>query len=291
MTSRFEKIGENKSFGGSQLRFRHSSATLSCEMTFSIYLPPQANSGSVPVLYWLSGLTCTDENFVAKAGAQQYAAELGVAIVCPDTSPRGDAVPDDPEGAYDFGLGAGFYVNATNEPWAQHYRMYDYVVDELPSLVSQSFPVLDNRVSISGHSMGGHGALTIALKHPDRFRSVSAFAPICSPINCPWGQKALAGYLGGSSSKSPELWSDYDAVSLIKRADEPVKRYLPMLVDQGSEDNFLQEQLNTQMLIDAAGEMNYPAKIRFQKGYDHSYFFIASFIGEHMQFHARHLFD
>ena len=291
MTSRFEKIGENKSFGGSQLRFRHSSATLSCEMTFSIYLPPQANSGSVPVLYWLSGLTCTDENFVVKAGAQQYAAELGIAIVCPDTSPRGDAVPDDSEGAYDFGLGAGFYVNATNEPWAQHYRMYDYVVDELPSLVSESFPVLDNRVSIAGHSMGGHGALTIALKHPDRFRSVSAFAPICSPINCPWGQKALAGYLGGSSSESPELWSDYDAVSLIKRADEQVKHSLPMLVDQGSEDNFLQEQLNTPMLVEAARETGYPAQIRFQKGYDHSYFFIASFIGEHMQFHARHLFD
>ena len=291
MTSRFEKIGENKSFAGTQLRFRHSSATLSCEMTFSIYLPPQAKTGSVPVLYWLSGLTCTDENFVAKAGAQQHAAELGIAIVCPDTSPRGDAVPDDSEGAYDFGLGAGFYVNATNEPWAQHYRMYDYVVDELPSLVSESFPVLDNRVSIAGHSMGGHGALTIALKHPDRFRSVSAFAPICSLINCPWGQKALAGYLGGSSSESPELWSDYDAVSLIKRADEQLKHSLPMLVDQGSEDNFLQEQLNTQMLAEAVGEVGYPAQIRFQKGYDHSYFFIASFIAEHMQFHARHLFD
>jgi S-formylglutathione hydrolase len=285
-----QKLSENKCFSGSQLRFEHVSKVLHCNMTFSIFLPPQADLSPVPVLYWLSGLTCTDENFVIKAGAQQYAAELGIAIVCPDTSPRGDAVPDDVAGAYDFGLGAGFYVNATNEPWSKHYQMYDYVVKELPTLINESFPVLDNRVSISGHSMGGHGALTIALRNPGRFRSVSAFSPICSPINCPWGQKALTGYLGRSVNEERKLWSTYDAVSLLKKSSDQVKKSLPVLVDQGSEDNFLREQLNTQMLIDVAEEIGYPAQIRFQKGYDHSYFFIASFIGEHMQFHAKHLF-
>ena len=286
-----QKLSENKCFSGSQLRFEHVSEVLHCNMTFSIFVPPQAELSPVPVLYWLSGLTCTDENFVTKAGAQQYAAELGIAIVCPDTSPRGDAVPDDVAGAYDFGLGAGFYVNATNEPWSKHYQMYDYVVKELPTLINGSFPVLNNRVSISGHSMGGHGALTIALRNPGRFRSVSAFSPICSPINCPWGQKALTGYLGGSGNEAHKLWSTHDAVSLLKRSSDQVKKSLPVLVDQGSEDNFLREQLNTQMLIDVAEETGYPAQIRFQKGYDHSYFFIASFIGEHMQFHAKHLFD
>jgi S-formylglutathione hydrolase len=207
-----EQIGANRCFGGQQLRFSHASQALGCDMTFSIYLPPQAEEGVVPVLYWLSGLTCTDENFVTKAGAQRYAAEHGIAVVAPDTSPRGEEVPDDPEGAYDFGLGAGFYVNATRAPWSEHYRMYDYVTRELPELVEADFPVDATRVGISGHSMGGHGALTIALKNPGRFKSVSAFSPICSPMNCPWGEKALGNYLG----EDREAWLDYDSCALVQ---------------------------------------------------------------------------
>ena len=276
-----KQISEYKSFGGHQLRYQHNSKTLNCEMTFSIYLPPQAEQGRVPVIYWLSGLTCTDENFVTKAGAQQYAAKHGVAIVAPDTSPRGDGVPDDTDGAYDFGLGAGFYVNATQEPWAQHYCMYDYVVDELPELVNGEFPVSAQRASIMGHSMGGHGALTIALNNPKQYRSVSAFSPICSPINCPWGQKALGNYLGGDG----ELWKQHDTVELVKVATEQ----LPVLVDQGGADNFLEEQLKAPLLIEAARQASYPMDIRMQPGYDHSYFFIASFIGEHVGFHSKHL--
>ncbi|MCB1853492.1 MAG: S-formylglutathione hydrolase [Halieaceae bacterium] len=273
-----EQIAENRCFGGRQLRYRHASQALDCDMNFSIFLPPQAAEGSVPVVYWLSGLTCTDENFVTKAGAQRYAAELGLALVAPDTSPRGAAVPDDPEGAYDFGLGAGFYVNATAEPWRRHYRMYDYVVEELPALVAAQFPVDASRAAICGHSMGGHGALTIALKNPGRFRSVSAFAPICSPLNCPWGEKALGGYLGPDR----EAWREYDTVALLGQASER----LPVLVDQGEADDFLAEQLNIQLLQEASGAADYPMSIRMQPGYDHSYFFIASFIGEHLAFHA-----
>jgi S-formylglutathione hydrolase len=273
-----QQIGENRCFGGRQLRFSHASKALSCEMTFSIFLPPQAQAGKVPLVYWLSGLTCTDENFVTKAGAQRYAAELGIAIVAPDTSPRGEGVPDDPEGAYDFGLGAGFYVNATQAPWREHYRMYDYIVDELPALVNAQFPVDGSRVGISGHSMGGHGALTIALKNPGRFRSVTAFAPICSPRNCPWGEKALGHYLGPDR----ETWRDYDSTVLLASASEQ----LPVLVDQGDADIFLAEQLKTPLLEQACQATGYPMTIRMQEGYDHSYFFIASFIGEHLAFHA-----
>ncbi|UTW46725.1 S-formylglutathione hydrolase [bacterium SCSIO 12696] len=276
-----KKISEYKSFGGRQLRYQHNSKSLNCEMTFSIYLPPQAEQGSVPVIYWLSGLTCTDENFVTKAGAQQYAAQYGVAIVVPDTSPRGDGVADDPDGAYDFGLGAGFYVNATEEPWARHYRMYDYVVDELPALVNRELPVDGNRVGIMGHSMGGHGALTIALNNPNRYRSISAFSPICSPINCPWGQKALGNYLGSDQAS----WQRHDTVALVKQATER----LPILVDQGTADNFLEEQLKTPLLIEASEQAGYPMETRMQPGYDHSYFFIASFIGEHIAFHSKYL--
>lgn len=276
-----EQIGANPSFGGQQLRYKHQSATLNCEMTFSIYLPPQANDNPVPVLYWLSGLTCTDENFVQKAGAQQHAAEHGIAIVCPDTSPRGEAVADDPDGAYDMGLGAGFYVNATQQPWAEHYQMYSYVVDELPALIAAEFPVDGQRASISGHSMGGHGALTVALKNPGRFKSVSAFAPICSPLNCPWGHKTLSNYLGDSR----ESWGQYDTVELVKQS----KAQLPVLVDQGAGDNFLAEQLKTELLINAAQAAEFPMQIRLQPEYDHSYFFIATFIGEHIDFHARAL--
>ena len=276
-----ERIGANTCFGGQQLRYSHGSDVLACDMTFSIYLPPQAEQGKVPVLYWLSGLTCTDENFVTKAGAQRYAAEQGIAIVAPDTSPRGEGVPDDPEGAYDFGLGAGFYVNATQAPWNQHYRMYDYVSCELPALLEAEFPLDVSRVGISGHSMGGHGALTIALKNPGRFKSVSAFSPICAPMRCPWGEKALGNYLGDDRA----AWAQYDTCALLSQASER----LPILVDQGDADNFLEQQLQTPLLEQAAREADYPMTIRMQPGYDHSYFFIASFIGEHLAFHAANL--
>ncbi len=276
-----EKLSANQSFGGQQLRYQHQSTVLNCPMTFSLYLPPQANNGPVPVLYWLSGLTCTDENFVQKAGAQQYAAEHGIAIVCPDTSPRGEGVADDPEGAYDMGLGAGFYVNATQQPWAQHYQMYSYVLDELPALIETEFPVDKDRVAISGHSMGGHGALTIALRNPERFRSVSAFAPICSPLQCPWGEKTLSHYLGDDKL----CWAQYDTVELVKQC----QTQLPVLVDQGQADNFLAEQLKTELLINAAQKADWPMQIRMQPEYDHSYFFIATFIAEHIAFHARAL--
>ena len=281
-----EEIGSNLSFGGQQLRYRHHSNILNCDMTFSIYLPPQAKQAPVPVLYWLSGLTCSDENFVTKAGAQQYAAEYGIAIVCPDTSPRGEGVPDDEESAYDFGLGAGFYINATEQPWATHYQMYDYVVEELPALINAEFPVDGSKVAISGHSMGGHGALTVALKNPERYCSVSAFSPICSPINCPWGQKALSKYIGDESQGH---WNSQDTVELVKTADDQLKQSMPVLVDQGDADNFLAEQLNTQLLIDTAEQVGFPMQIRFQSGYDHSYFFIASLIGEHIRFHSNYL--
>lgn len=276
-----EQIGANQSFGGQQLRYKHQSAVLNCEMTFSIYLPPQASQGPVPVLYWLSGLTCTDENFVQKAGAQQHAAEHGIAVVCPDTSPRGEGVADDPDAAYDMGLGAGFYVNATQQPWAEHYQMYSYVVDELPALINAQFPVDGQRAAVSGHSMGGHGALSIALKNPGQFKSVSAFSPICSPLNCPWGHKTLGNYLGAYR----DSWAQYDTVALVAEASE----HLPVLVDQGEADNFLDEQLKTPLLIEAAKRAGFPMDIRMQPEYDHSYFFIATFIEEHMAFHARAL--
>jgi S-formylglutathione hydrolase len=276
------KIAENKSFGGLQLRYQHRSAVLDCDMTFSIYLPPQALANQpVPVIYWLSGLTCTDENFVQKAGAQCYAAQHGVAIVTPDTSPRGEDVPDAPSGAYDFGLGAGFYVDATVEPWRQHYQMYSYIVDELPTLVEKNFPVDGKRTSIMGHSMGGHGALTIALKNPGRYKAVSAFAPISSPMECPWGQKALAGYLGGDT----EAWRRYDATELLAAAEER----LPLLIDQGDADIFLEEQLKPELLQLACEQYQHPLTLRMQPGYDHSYFFIASFIGDHIAYHAEAL--
>ena len=276
-----QRVSGYKSFGGEQLQFTHDSAVLSCQMRFSIFLPSQTRHAKVPVLYWLSGLTCTDENFVQKAGAQQYAERHGVAIVAPDTSPRGEGVPDDAEGAYDFGLGAGFYVNATEEPWRRHYQMYDYIDKELPALVEASFPVDGSRTSIFGHSMGGHGALVQALRNPGRYRSVSAFSPICSPLNCAWGEKALSGYIGADR----ESWKLYDASELIRGAKEK----LPMLIDQGTEDQFLVSQLKPELLLGAARESNYPVDFHYRAGYDHSYFFIASFVAEHIAFHARAL--
>ena len=276
-----ENISSNRSFGGWNRQYSHFSEVLGCQMRFAVYLPPRADNGEkVPVLYWLSGLTCTDENFMQKAGAQRVAAELGIAIVAPDTSPRGEDVPDDPDGAYDFGLGAGFYVNAPQAPWNKHYPMYDYVVKELPALIESEFPVSGRR-AISGHSMGGHGALVVALRNADRYTSVSAFSPISNPLNCPWGKKALSNYLGDDR----EQWAQYDASELMKKSNS----HLPALVDQGDADNFLAEQLKPEALKAAAEESAYPLELRMQAGYDHSYFFIASFIADHLKFHAAHL--
>lgn len=273
-----ENISRARSFGGWHKQYRHQSQVLNCEMRFAIYLPPQAASGPVPVLYWLSGLTCTDENFMQKAGAHRMAAELGIALVAPDTSPRGEDVANDD--GYDLGQGAGFYLNATQEPWAKHYRMEDYVLHELPELIESVFPVTQKR-ALAGHSMGGHGALTLALKNPERFSSVSAFSPIVNPVNVPWGEKAFTAYLGANR----ESWKAYDSCELIRQAQV----HLPMLVDQGTEDNFLEEQLKPELLVQAAEQVGYPLQLRMQEGYDHSYYFIASFIGEHLEFHSRYL--
>jgi len=272
---------KTKIFGGDQLAVSHYSESCQCDMRFSIYLPPMEKEGMLPLLYWLSGLTCTDENFLIKAGAQRYAAEHGIAIVCPDTSPRGNEVPDDPENSWDLGSGAGFYVNATQAPWSTHYQMYDYVTEELPQIVQQNFPVAAERQSIAGHSMGGHGAITIALKNPGRYRSVSAFAPICAPSQCPWGKKVFAAYLG----QDQEKWGAYDSCALILQSREK----LPLLVDQGDADSFLQEQLMPERLEAACQQTDYPLTLRYQPGYDHSYSFISTFIGEHFDYHAKAL--
>jgi S-formylglutathione hydrolase len=279
-----EQVSANRMFGGKQIKFKHRSDVLNCNMIFSIFLPPSASAlNKVPVIYWLSGLTCTDDNFVQKAGAQQYAAEEGVAIVCPDTSPRGDEVPGDPNKAWDFGLGAGFYVNATQEPWKKHYQMYDYVTKELPSVLKNSdLPIDTGNCSIMGHSMGGHGALTIALKNPGKYRAVSAFSPICSPMNCPWGEKALGNYVGADRA----AWIQYDASALIPMA----KERLHILVDQGQEDGFLVNQLKPELLQAACLAAKHPLTLRMHAGYDHSYFFIASFIADHIAHHADALY-
>ncbi|MCZ4374077.1 S-formylglutathione hydrolase [Vibrio diazotrophicus] len=270
-----------KVFDGWHKQYIHQSSTLNCEMRFAIYLPLEATEDKpVPVLYWLSGLTCTDENFMQKAGAFKKAAELGIAIVAPDTSPRGEGVPDDPEGAYDFGLGAGFYLNATQEPWQEHYQMYSYIVDELPQLIEANFPV-SKRKAISGHSMGGHGALTIGIKNPTAYSSISAFSPICHPMAVPWGQKAFRNYLGEDKSK----WLQYDAVELMKTHLVTA----PILVDQGNADSFLTEQLKPETLQSAAIEAKANLTLRIQPGYDHSYYFIQTFIDDHLEFHAKYL--
>ncbi|MEI2796218.1 S-formylglutathione hydrolase [Pseudoxanthomonas sp. F11] len=270
-----ERIEHRACFGGWQDVYRHRSEVLGCDMTVGVYLPPQVEQGPCPVLYWLSGLTCTEQNFITKAGAQRYAAEHGIILVAPDTSPRGEGVAD-AEG-YDLGKGAGFYVNATQAPWATHYRMYDYIVDELPAWV-EADPMASDRRAISGHSMGGHGALTIALKNPGRYRSVSAFSPIVAPTQVPWGEKAFAAYLGEDRA----AWKSYDAVELIARATER----LPLLVDQGDADEFLHTQLKPERLQAAAEAAGHPLTLRLQPGYDHSYYFIASFIGDHIAHHA-----
>ena len=274
-------ISRNKSFGGIQGTYSHESRETGCVMRFGVFIPPQAEAGAVPVLFWLSGLTCTEENFVVKAGAQRVAAELGMALVAPDTSPRGLKIPGEDE-SYDFGSGAGFYVDATEAPWSRGYRMYSYITQELFALVAATFPVDAARVGIFGHSMGGHGALTIAIKNPDRYKSVSAFAPICSPLRCPWGEKAFSSYLG--ADRAP--WRDYDATALIEDRGwaGPV-----ILVDQGTGDQFLGSQLKPELLAKACGEADVALDLRMQQGYDHSYFFIATFIEDHLRFHARNL--
>jgi S-formylglutathione hydrolase len=273
-----QRIEHRACFGGWQDVYRHRSEVLGCDMTVGVYFPPQAAQGPCPVLYWLSGLTCNEQNFITKAGAQRYAAEHGIILVAPDSSPRGDDVADDD--AYDLGQGAGFYVNATREPWAKHYSMYDYIVEELPAWV-EADPAASDARAISGHSMGGHGALVIALRNPGRYRSVSAFSPIVAPSHVPWGQKAFHAYLGDN----PADWAQWDASELVAVARER----LPLLVDQGEADEFLQTQLQPQRLQQACDAAGHPLTLRLQPGYDHSYYFIASFIGEHIAHHARAL--
>jgi S-formylglutathione hydrolase len=277
----FEIVSQSRCFNGTQFVYRHISSETGAPMRLAAYIPPQAAKGKVPVVWFLSGLTCTEENFTVKAGAQRIASELGLILIAPDTSPRGEGVPDDPEGAYDFGLGAGFYVDATQEPWAKNYRMRSYIERELPALIAENLPADMERQVITGHSMGGHGALTIALRNPGRFRAVSAFAPISSPMNCPWGEKALSNYIGADRS----AWREYDTCALI----ESGARVPDILVDQGTADSFLEGQLKPQLLEEACTRAGQPLTLRRQEGYDHSYFFIASFIEDHLRWHAERL--
>lgn len=276
-----ETISEHRSFGGKVGFYRHASAVNDCAMRFSVFVPPQAATRKVPVLTWLAGLTCTEETFMIKGGAQRMAAELGLMLVAPDTSPRGEGVPGDPDGAYDFGLGAGFYLNASEQPWSRHYRMYDYVVQELPRVLFDHFPGDRQRQGIFGHSMGGHGALTIGLKNPATYRSISAFAPICNPVNCPWGQKAFSRYLGNNR----EDWRRYDATELVRGlgADRPANR---ILLDQGMADQFLERELHPQVFEDACRDNAVALELRRHEGYDHGYYFIATFMEDHLRFHA-----
>jgi S-formylglutathione hydrolase len=280
MESVMKQVSETRCFGGRQLRFEHDSEVLNCTMQFSVFLPLRAEKTEVPAVYFLSGLTCTDENFSTKAGAQRVATELGIALIIPDTSPRGDDVADDADGAYDLGLGAGFYVNATEEPWKSNYQMYDYIVKELPELVEAELPVNDKR-AIAGHSMGGHGALVIGLRNSDRYTSISAFSPITNPTQCPWGEKAFSAYLGDDR----EQWKQYDAVEIIKSKGQT----LPIRVDQGLADGFLEEQLKPENLKDAINEVNGGGTVHLHDGYDHSYYFISSFIEAQLRFHAKYL--
>ena len=279
-----ETLSETGCFGGRIGFYRHASRVNGCNMQFSVFVPPQAAERRVPVLTFLSGLTCTEENFMIKSGAQRVAAELGLALVSPDTSPRGDDVPDDPEKEYDFGLGAGFYLNATQDPWSQHYHMYDYITQELPPIIFEHFPADPERHGLTGHSMGGHGALTIGLRNPGMYRSLSAFAPICTTLHSPWGQKALSHYLGRDTSS----WQDYDACEVARRSGN-VTSYDRILVDQGADDPWLEEQLRPELLEAACAESGLPLELRRHDGYDHGYYFISTFIEEHLKFHAERL--
>ena len=273
-----ETVSETKIYGGTQGFYSHAASTTKCDMHFSVFVPD--GEGPFPIVWYLSGLTCTAENATTKAGFQRIAAELGLVVVCPDTSPRGDGVPDDD--GYDFGQGAGFYVNATEAPWSEHFHMYDYVATELPELIGINFPVDMSRQSITGHSMGGHGALTIALNNPERFKSVSAFSPIVSPLNCPWGEKALSGYLGQDKT----TWADHDACAIIATS---AGKFDDILIDQGTADNFLDGQLKPHLFQEACDKAGQKLTLRLQEGYDHSYYFIATFIEDHLRFHAARL--
>ena len=279
--SEIETVAKIRSFGGTQGVYRHRSDATGTPMEFSVYVPPQAADAPCPVVTWLSGLTCTWENATTKAGFQGSAAEAGLVVVCPDTSPRGLDLPGE-HASYDFGSGAGFYVDATEPPWSANYRMYHYVTEELPAIIAAHFPVDPARQGIFGHSMGGHGALTVALKNPGTYRSVSAFAPICSPMNCPWGEKALTGYLGPDRA----TWRPYDACALIEDGHRPAG---DILVDQGLGDQFLATQLKPELLEAACREAGVPLNLRRHEGYDHSYYFMASLMGEHIRHHAQAL--
>lgn len=276
-------ISEARSYAGTQFVYEFASAELQGTTRIGLYVPDSAASGSteVPALVWLSGLTCTEDNFVSKAGAQRVASELGLVVIAPDTSPRGEDVPDDPDGAWDFGLGAGFYVNATQAPWSTHYRMRAYVENELLAAVSSVAAIDQNRVGLFGHSMGGHGALTIGMRNPQTFNSISAFAPICAPLQCPWGEKALGHYLGEDRAS----WREYDACALIEDGARPAA----LLVDQGASDDFLQKQLKPELLEAACAAAEVKLELRRQEGFDHSYFFISSFIEDHMRWHYSQL--
>jgi S-formylglutathione hydrolase len=276
-----ETISTNIAHGGVQGVYKHNSSATGTEMTFSVFVPPHAKGAKLPVIWYLSGLTCTHANVTEKGEFRQACAELGLIFIAPDTSPRGEGVPDDSGGAYDFGLGAGFYVNAAQQPFAQHYRMRDYIETELPEIIAANFPADMDRQGITGHSMGGHGALTISLRNPGRFKSTSAFAPIVAPLQCPWGHKALAGYLGDEQ----DSWAEYDACALIDSG----ARLPDLLVDQGEADNFLIDQLKTHLLEVACSKAGQKATIRMQPGYDHSYYFISSFMAEHLRWHADRL--
>lgn len=275
-----ERLSSSRSFGGEQAVWKHASRVLSCDMRLAVYTPPRDlhGEGPFPALFWLSGLTCTEDNFTVKAGAQRAAAELGMLIVAPDTSPRGDHVPDLDPKTYDFGKGAGFYVDATQAPWAANYRMNSYVAEELPALIAAHFPADPQRFGISGHSMGGHGALTIHLKHPEKFRTCSAFAPIVAPASAPWGRKAFTHYLGADETR----WTAFDATRLLQERG-PSRAHI--LIDQGAADQFLDEQLRPQLFAEAARVAGQRLTLRMREGYDHSYFFIASFIDEHLAWH------
>ncbi len=276
-----ETLSETNCFGGHIGFYRHASAVNNCDMQFSVFVPPQAASGKVPVLTFLSGLTCSEENFMIKSGAQRVAAELGIMLVSPDTSPRGDGVPDDPDGDYDFGLAAGFYLNATEEPWSRHYHMYDYVTQELQRAVFDNFPGDPERHGLSGHSMGGHGALTIGLRNPDMFKSISAFAPICTTLGSPWGRKALGYYLGDDT----DAWRDYDACEVARGVADGGTRSR-ILVDQGLADIYRVEQLRPELFESACAASGLPLELRSHDGYDHGYYFISTFIADHLRHHA-----
>ncbi|MHA3061686.1 S-formylglutathione hydrolase [Acinetobacter sp. ANC 4636] len=275
-----ERIEHQASFGGWQDVYKHDSSSLNCAMNFAIYIPDHESGEKLPVLYWLSGLTCTEQNFITKAGVQQFAAQHKIIIVAPDTSPRGEGVANVED--YDLGQGAGFYLNATQQPWSKHYQMYDYIVNELPTLIEQNFPISDKR-GIFGHSMGGHGALTIALKNPTRYHSVSAFSPIVTPSQVPWGQKAFTAYLG----LDQESWKAYDASELLQQFGTS----LPILIDQGLADSFLNTQLHPKQFSEIAKQKNIDVTLNLRENYDHSYYFIASFIGQHIEFHSKILYQ